>query len=131
MNGSCFQKWATECPKEATPEESYFLCPQERTKINSKQLAANGPRICLTDTIICWLSIYPRMIKKQLSLTVTFFFVQKTERGKGFILQTTSSRQCVSISPLASSSAASRPMRPEGGQEERLSREFLKQNTMF
>ena len=73
----------------------------------------------------------PENDKKQLSLTVTFFFVQKTERAKGFILQTTSSRQCVSISPLASSSAASRPMRPEGGQEERLSREFLKQNTMF
>ena len=83
------------------------------------------------DMLICWLSIYPEMIQKQLSLTVTFFFVQKTERAKGFILQTTSWRQCVSISPLASSSAASRPMRPEGGQEERRSREFLKQNTMF
>lgn len=85
----------------------------------------------LTDMIICWLSICPEMIKKLLSLTVTFFFVQKTERAKGFILQTTSWRQCVSISLLASSSAASRPMRPEGGQEERRSREFLKQNIMF
>ena len=131
MSGSCFQKWETEPPKEATPEESYFLCPPEQTRKNSKQLAVNGPRICLTDMIICWLSIYPEMIQKQLSLTVTFFFVQKTERAKGFILQTTSWRQCVSISPLASSSAASRPMRPEGGQEERRSREFLKQNTMF
>ena len=58
----------------------------------------------------------------------------KKDTGKDvdeFIWQTMSCRQCVSILPLVSSSAASRPMQPGDGQEERRSREFLKQNTMF
>ena len=84
-----------------------------------------------TDTTICWLSICPGTIKKLLSPTVTFFFVQKTERAKGFIWQTTSFRQCVSILPLVSLKTASKPMRPGGGQEERHNREFLRRSTMF
>lgn len=128
---NCFQKWATERPKGATPEESYFQCLPELTKKNSRRLAVNGLRICLTDTIICWLFICPGMIKKLISPTVTFFFAQKTERAKEFIWQTTSWQQCVSILPLVSLKTASRPMRPGGGQEERRSREFLKRNTMF
>lgn len=55
----------------------------------------------------------------------------KIERAKEFIWQTMSCRQCVSILPLVSSSAASRPMQPGGGQEDKRSREFLKQNIMF
>lgn len=73
----------------------------------------------------------PGTIKKLLSPTVTFFFVQKTERAKGFIWQTTSFRQCVSILPLVSLKTASKPMRPGGGQEERHNREFLRRSTMF
>lgn len=67
----------------------------------------------------------------RLSPTVTSFLGQKIERAKEFIWQTMSCRQCVSILPLVSSSAASRPMQPGGGQEDKRSREFLKQNTMF
>lgn len=55
----------------------------------------------------------------------------KTERAKGFIWQTTSFRQCVSILPLVSLKTASKPMRPGGGQEERHNREFLRRSTMF
>ena len=55
----------------------------------------------------------------------------KNREAKEFIWQTMSCRQCVSILPLVSSSAASRPMQPGGGQEDKRSREFLKQNTMF
>lgn len=69
--------------------------------------------------------------RKRLSPTVTSFLGQKIERAKEFIWQTMSCRQCVSILPLVSSSAASRPMQPGGGQEDKRSREFLKQNIMF
>lgn len=69
--------------------------------------------------------------RKTTQPTVTSFLGQKIERAKEFIWQTMSCRQCVSILPLVSSSAASRPMQPGGGQEDKRSREFLKQNTMF